>query len=393
MTLSAALASLLGEVKLARGEGCKPVVRQLYEMGHVALRWQMRPNEYYLYGFHRRDKDYGDAFRYLTLRTQNVDFFSAVNDDRWGKLLENKWLFQAYYGNFGFAQPKNYGLLEASFGFDLDRQPLKTAEDLERLLFRLRVPAVVIKPIGGTRGQGVLVVDEIRYGADGIALRTASGERLRLADLESRLPEVEFGGYRGYLVQERLRQHPFLDVLCPSTLNTIRVVTFLLSDSDVAIDFSVLRLGREGNSVDGWLRGGVCVPIEKESGVLGVGRLAPGHGDREVDRHPDTDVGFTGSRLPSWEGVLEMCRAAARLLPGVRSVGWDVAVTPDGPVLMEANPNWNLEMVQVHGNGYLHSATRERLRSFGLSFPDRLPPVNWRLSRDSLRRWITTSHR
>jgi len=38
-----------------------------------------------------------------------------------------------------------------------------------------------------------------------------------------------------------------------------------------------------------------------------------------------------------WEEVLDLARSSARAFAPVRTVGWDVAVTPSGPVLVEGN--------------------------------------------------------
>ena len=76
-----------------------------------------------------------------------------------------------------------------------------------------------------------------------------------------------------------------------------------------------------------------------------------------------------------------MCSRAAIATPGLNTVGWDVALTPEGPVLIEGNPDWDLPMVQVHTRGLLQPDVRKQLAEFGLSFPEgRLPPI-------SLRKW------
>lgn len=55
------------------------------------------------------------------------------------------------------------------------------------------------------------------------------------------------------------------------------------------------------------------------------------------DAHPDTGCSFIGFRVPCYKEAVDLCRRAARVRPGMRYVGWDVAVTPDGPVLVEGN--------------------------------------------------------
>jgi hypothetical protein len=63
------------------------------------------------------------------------------------------------------------------------------------------------------------------------------------------------------------------------------------------------------------------------------------------------------------------CRAAAAL-SGIRSVGWDVVLTPEGPVIVEGNAAWCLPLVQVHTKGYLTDEVRAELARYGAMFPD-----------------------
>ncbi len=100
-----------------------------------------------------------------------------------------------------------------------------------------------------------------------------------------------------------------------------------------------------------------------------------------MQAHPDSGVRFTGKRLPYWDRILEVCSRAAPITPKVRSVGWDVALTPSGPVIIEGNPDWDLPMVQVHTKGFLQPRIREQLAHFGLQFPERSLP------RPSAREW------
>jgi hypothetical protein len=181
----------------------------------------------------------------------------------------------------------------------------------------------------------------------------------------------------GYILQRKLQQHELLNAIAPYTMNTIRVVTFLGLSNTVHIHFAVLRLGRRGNAVDNWDQGGISVGVDLRTGTLRRGIIKPKFGGHWVDTHPDSGVSFMGLRLPDWDQVLDTCRRAAEATPSLRSVGWDIALTPDGPVLIEGNPDWDLPMVQVHTGGLLQPDVREQLAPFGLEFArDTLPPIS-----------------
>jgi hypothetical protein len=165
------------------------------------------------------------------------------------------------------------------------------------------------------------------------------------------------------------------------------MVTFVNHTGEVDLHVAILRLGRRGSGGDNWARGGLSVHIDIGTGTLGRGVFKPKYGGAWTDTHPDTKVRFAGLQLPFWREVCEVCTRAARLTPGLRSVGWDVVITADGPIILEGNPDWDLQMVQVHTDGFLQPAIRAELAHHGLRFPEgSLPAFSvaawWRYRQD-----------
>jgi len=82
--------------------------------------------------------------------------------------------------------------------------------------------------------------------------------------------------------------------------------------------------------------GGLIVPVELEDGRLG--RACFGYGGQDHDIHPASGAPIAGRTLPHWE-------EAAALVTGAHGtafadyvlIGWDVAITADGPLLIEGN--------------------------------------------------------
>ena len=50
-----------------------------------------------------------------------------------------------------------------------------------------------------------------------------------------------------------------------------------------------------------------------------------------------TGARIPGTAIPYWQEAVAMCLEASRVVPQVRFVAWDVAITPDGPVFIEGN--------------------------------------------------------
>ena len=58
-----------------------------------------------------------------------------------------------------------------------------------------------------------------------------------------------------------------------------------------------------------------------------------------IDAHPVSGKVFAGTQLPDWAEACEMAREAHALFPEFGVIGWDVAFTENGPLLIECNDN------------------------------------------------------
>jgi hypothetical protein len=115
----------------------------------------------------------------------------------------------------------------------------------------------------------------------------------------------------------------------------MRIMTLLTSDGTPYVMGSTIRFGAGGNRVDNWSVGGVALSLD-----LNTGRLSPEGLDKRgelVDRHPDTGVVFADFRLPDHERVREFGEYVQASFPYFGMLGLDVAITPEGPLLIEIN--------------------------------------------------------
>jgi len=236
---------------------------------------------------------------------------------------------------------------------------------------------LVFKPRGGRKGQSIIVADATEH--NGTILISVAGQNKPLDEFIASLPHDVHGDYsgcyHGWLVQECITQHEFLRHLNPDSVNSMRIVTHIDSQDNIHIHFSMLRVGRAGSNVDNWDKGGLSIAIDPHTGILGRGISKAAYGGRWTTTHPDSKVHFEGLQIPEWSSVLEICRQGARLFSGVRSIGWDIALTPTGPLIIEGNADWGLPSVQVHTRGYLSEEVRCELEKFGAHFPKRARPI------------------
>ena len=135
-----------------------------------------------------------------------------------------------------------------------------------------------------------------------------------------------------YLVQPLLLNHPEVRGLgSADRLTTVRLITGH-DGRQPGATAAVLEMPRPDAEKRWWL-----APVDCRRGTLlprpGVLSLL-----KEEDLRPD----LGGKVIPCWQETLDLCLRAHELFPEVAAIGWDVALTPDGPVLLEGNFNWNV---------------------------------------------------
>ena len=154
-------------------------------------------------------------------------------------------------------------------------------------------------------------------------------------------------GSESLILEEIIVQHPQM-CFGNKSVNTLRVNSVLDNGGMVHIIKTSLRCGIGDSIVDNYSAGGVVYPVNSKYGrVEGPG--ANSTRGQEIFIHPGTEMFMIGLEIPFWSQVEELICNAARLIPQVRFVGWDVAITKDGPVLVEGNTRPGAQLIEYQG--------------------------------------------
>ena len=102
--------------------------------------------------------------------------------------------------------------------------------------------------------------------------------------------------------------------------------------------------------VDNFRAGGVGYPVNVEHGIIETYGVQIANRHKQIYVHPGTDIVMVGKAIPYWKETLEMLEEAAKVLPQLRYVGWDVAVTEQGPLIIEGNPTPGFGLLEGIGN-------------------------------------------
>ncbi len=168
-----------------------------------------------------------------------------------------------------------------------------------------------------------------------------------------------------FIMQEAIKQHPVFSSINPSSVNTLRVMTYILNDNIYHIPIA-LRMGTGTSRVDNIHAGGLAV------GVLDSGELLPsayqlGYGDNKnrFIKHPSTGVEFKNIVLPAIDKVIETAYSVHGRFPRLGIVSWDFTVDEaNNPIFIEANLiNQSIWFPQiVHGKGGFGKNTSDLLK-------------------------------
>lgn len=137
-----------------------------------------------------------------------------------------------------------------------------------------------------------------------------------------------------HILEEPIRQSDALSAFNASSVNTVRMVT-LNTRNGIVFPYCCLRTGRPGHFVDNGGAGGIMVGVDQMTGLVNTNGLDEVGGVYET--HPGSGTRFKGYQLPEWDALLALCRKAAEEVPAIKYIGWDLAHTPAGWVLVEGN--------------------------------------------------------
>ncbi len=137
------------------------------------------------------------------------------------------------------------------------------------------------------------------------------------------------------IVQEPIEQSDELCKLNPSSVNTIRVLSFLNKDGSVKIYSAIVRMGVNDAVVDNASSGGITCGIEPDGRLKSVAYSASG---TRYDKHPNTGLQFNEVVIPNYDKIFSLVQKLHKDFPSFRLLSWDIAVDKnDNPLLVEVN--------------------------------------------------------
>ncbi len=281
-------------------------VRTFCSMLWCGLRYGAGYYDYVMFGFY--DMKGKQRNTYLT-RVRNKKVCEVMNDYSYAEEFDDKLRFNVRFSKY------------------LHRETLNGetcgVEELEAFL--KGQDSFFAKPNHGSCGKGVTKLKPGDFPSTAALLEHIRKEKLVI--LEHSLP-----------------QHEAMAKLHPASVNTLRIVTDLVGDQ-IHIAYIMVKIGRGGHCCDNTGQGGMLCRVDAEKGI--IRSVATDDYFNIFETHPDTGVRFEGYEIPMLSEAIALAKEAALEIPQMRHVGWDIAITPEGPAIIEGNEYPGTDLCQL----------------------------------------------
>ena len=288
-----------GEInKVMKKYGEKGVIKPLLKEAMRDYHWSF--DEFYIY--HYQNLTHEERNSFVPEYDKNL-FCDIVNDYQSSKIFDSKWDTYCHFRDF---YKRDVCVIEN--GNSLDGKLINS--------FLQNNTRFVLKPDSEACGRGIILIEGYNVGeSKRQLLRAINNSKGR------------------FVIEEVITQDERMATFHPQSVNTVRIPTIRFNDR-VEIVHPFIRIGRGSAVVDNAGAGGIMGLIDTRTGIV---YSACDELNNQFTVHPDTSVPIVGFIVPFWEEAVETATRLASVLPEVRYVGWDLALTKDGWVMIEGN--------------------------------------------------------
>lgn len=300
-------------------------------------------------------KQFGQQLAFVS-KTKNSNKFYLLADMIVSTLIRGNSFHEYYYYKF-YQKDKALRDAYATMGFMYEYQrkfnpPQKRGVLLDKIKFFETYPQFIgrewieiqeasLEAVESFLSDKEKVVLKNSLSGGGKAVKIYSTKNMAAADFVFEAKKHHFN-----IAEAFVYQHKALQQLSPNSLNTVRFVTQLTTDNNAEIIGAMLRMGIH-KETDNLSSGGIACDIDLKTGKICSNGVTFDTTLPEFEIHPVSGLKLIGFEIPFWQEVVNMCKQAAQQNTDNKSIGWDVAITDDGPLLIEANNDWGARVWQM----------------------------------------------
>lgn len=340
------------QVHLRAPESPWSLPRRLGEQFLLQLYNGVTAKNYYDLGLFERDMSWSDKRQYVG-HFDLPRLFRFLNSRAYEAITRDKIVFHLYCEALGIPAVPPLAVYCPTHR-SLPWHCLRSPGELEEFLRRPDTEDLFFKTDAGSKGRGALSIGKKTSDDAWVGLPDRKEKSIR--EIVDHLSGHQGGGW---LIQRRLLPHRELADVVPDVLPTVRVMTLLDGDT-VHVTGALVRFGDGDTPADNAGSGGIVFLIDLASGLLSTGVHSINGRSRFRTSHHATGVEVSGRQVPFWSAILSLVTEAAGNFPKYAYLGWDVAVTDDGPLILETNSHSGLLSLQkLTKQGVLNTKLRK----------------------------------
>ncbi|KTD43140.1 sugar-transfer associated ATP-grasp domain-containing protein [Legionella parisiensis] len=271
-----------------------------------------------------------------------------INPASWCQIIKDKSIFYRYCQALQLPIPNLYALFfQGASGWNNSNHILISKNNWCDFFNQNLPEKFIIKPATGSHGDEVALYIRQKNGFVNHKLQYFESEDLY--ELLQNHP-----AYYSFIIQEALLNHPSLRELSDADgLQTVRITTFIDPQGHCHIEHACFKpivgngiIDNHNNGQYGNLLSHVNI---KDGTIVKTVVTTAEHKERQsVHQHPTTRIKLTNFQLPMWNEACELAVHAAKQFLPLRTIGWDIALTPTKPVIIEGNQHWDPPNLEPH---------------------------------------------
>lgn len=274
---------------------------------------------------------HANAQHVLSINQRNLGYIYEHNQRRDFVFADDKVLAKKVLSKSGVPVPHTFFLVDSFY------QVNRIDEDLNKL------DDFVIKPAQGRGGGGIMVITE-KHGA---SWKTASGSTTGSHEIKRHVADIVFGNHSFdkadvAIFEERLVSAELLQELSPWGIPDVRIIAFKDELQMAMCRIPTKSSGGRANLHQGALAVGLDLEFGRSTHAIYKNRL--------ITHHPDHNRNLIGLEIPYWSEVLEIAALCAKTVP-LKYLGVDIAITVDGPKVLEVNARPGLAIQLANDKG------------------------------------------
>lgn len=280
-----------------------------FDMIYCFLKYQAGYFDYVFFEMYKLDRS---ERKTILTRGKNNTYIKKLNPKEYWNVIDDKGLFNEKFKKY---INRDYIVINE-----------KSYNEFEKFIEKKK--EIIVKPLDKTGGAGI--------------------EKIKITKENHKKIFDKLIENKQFLIEEVLKQHKDMSALHPSSINTIRIVTINNKYNVTSVVAAILRIGTEGRVVDNFHSGGLSAPLDIKTGIIN-GKAVSRDG-KFYTTHPTTNIKLIGYQMPNWNEVIKLVKSAAKEIPELGLIGWDVCISPNKPCLIEANqyPGYDLyKMIKI----------------------------------------------